>query len=49
MQNSIESVDTLLKRHEDFGNTLAAQEKTVGEFDQLASNMIEKRHPESEA
>ena len=49
LQNSIESVDTLLKRHEDFGNTLAAQEKTVGEFDQLASNMIEKRHPESEA
>ena len=36
------------KLHEDFENTLAAQEKMVAEFDHLTTSMINKNLSESE-
>ena len=41
-------METLLKRHEDFENTLSAQDRAVHDLDNMANMLIQERHPDSQ-
>ena len=45
----MESVETLLKRHEDFENTLSAQDRAVQDLDGMANQLVQEQHPDSQA
>ena len=47
LQNSVDGVDVLSKRHEDLENKLAAQEEKVRALDELADRMIREGHPDA--
>ncbi|CAH0405710.1 unnamed protein product [Chilo suppressalis] len=42
--DSLDSVEALLKKHEDFEKSLAAQEEKIKALDEVASNLIEGQH-----
>ena len=42
--DSLDAVETLLKKHEDFEKSLAAQEEKVKAVDDMASRLLKGRH-----
>lgn len=42
--DSLDSVEALLKKHEDFEKSLAAQEEKIKALDEFASKLIEGQH-----
>ena len=44
----MDAVEALFKRHEDFENTLLAQEERVKLFDDMADRLIGEGHPDSQ-
>lgn len=44
MQGSVDDVETLLKRHEDFENTLYAQDERLKLFSEMADKLIDAGH-----
>lgn len=44
MGDSLDSVEALLKKHEDFEKSLAAQEEKIKALDEFASKLIEGQH-----
>jgi spectrin alpha len=46
--DSLDSVEALIKKHEDFEKSLAAQEEKIKALDEFASKLIENEHYASE-
>ena len=44
MGDSLDSVEALIKKHEDFEKSLAAQEEKIKALDEFASKLIENEH-----
>lgn len=44
MGDSLDSVEALLKKHEDFEKSLAAQEEKIKALDEFATKLIEGQH-----
>ena len=44
----MDAVEALFKRHEDFENTLQAQDEKVQALDDMADKLIEAGHPDSQ-
>lgn len=44
LQGSIDDVETLMKRHEDFENTLYAQDERLKLFSEMADKLINGGH-----
>lgn len=42
--DSLDSVESLLKKHEDFEKSLAAQEEKINALDEFATKLIEGQH-----
>ena len=40
-------MENLLKRHEDFKNTLNAQDKTIQDLNDMADKLVKRGHPDS--
>lgn len=47
LQTTLDDVETLLKRHENFLNTLLAQDERLRTFSEMADKLIAARHYES--
>ena len=47
LQSTVDAVEALFKRHEDFENTLVAQEEKIQALDDMADKLIGARHPDS--
>ena len=43
----MDDVEALMKRHEDFENTLMAQEERIRALNEMADYLIDKNHPDS--
>lgn len=44
MGDSLDSVEALIKKHEDFEKSLAAQEEKIKALDEFATKLIEGQH-----
>lgn len=44
VQGSLDDVEALLKRHEDFENTLYAQDERIKAFNEMANKLIASNH-----
>lgn len=47
LQGSLDDVEALMKRHEDFENTLYAQDERLKSFSELADKLIGAGHYDS--
>ena len=47
LQSTVDAVEALFKRHEDFENTLVAQEEKIQALDDMADKLIGAKHPDS--
>lgn len=47
LQGSLDDVEALMKRHEDFENTLFAQDERLKAFSELADKLIQAGHYDS--
>lgn len=41
------AVENLVKRHDDFSNTLQAQDKSVAGLNDMANGLVKAKHPDS--
>jgi len=47
LQGSLDDVEALIKRHEDFKNTLCTQDERLKAFSELADKLIKAEHYDS--
>lgn len=47
-QETVDDVETLFKRHEDFENTLVVQDEKLKDLDEMANKRIAEKHPDKD-